>query len=140
MLGGLAGFLGFSVLAGVLVTAMVTPALAVTSVAANNTIGVFENLPDFIQIGEQSQQNTIYAHCETVRPFEIATIYKQNRQEVSWDEVSPFLKDAVVAGEDRRFYEHGGVDIPSVAARGDQERRQTLRLARVAARPSTCSW
>ena len=30
VLGGLAGFLGFSVLAGVLMTAMVTPALAVT--------------------------------------------------------------------------------------------------------------
>lgn len=114
VLGGLAGFLGFSVLAGVLVTAMVTPALAVTSVAANNTIGVFENLPDFIQLGEQSQQNTIYAMRDGA-PVQIATIYKQNRQEVTWGEVSPFIRDAVVSGEDRRFYEHGGVDISSIA-------------------------
>ena len=114
VLGGLAGFLGFSVLAGVLVTAMVTPALAVTSVAANNTIGVFENLPDFIQIGEQSQQNTIYAN-RAGAPVQIATVFKQNRQEVAWKDVSQFLKDAAVAGEDRRFFEHGGVDLSSVA-------------------------
>lgn len=114
VLGGLAGFLGFSVLAGVLVTAMVTPALAVTSVAANNTIGVFENLPDFIQIGEQSQQNTIYANRGGA-PVEIATVYKQNRKEVTWNEVSPFIREAIVAGEDRRFYDHGGVDVSSIA-------------------------
>ncbi|WP_349903359.1 transglycosylase domain-containing protein [Parafrigoribacterium humi] len=113
VLGGVAGFLGFSVLAGVLVTAMVTPALAVTSLAANNTIGVFENLPDYIQIGAQSQQNVIYAMRDD-KPVQIATIYKQNRQEVTWDQVSPFLKHAAVDGEDRRFYDHGGVDVPSV--------------------------
>jgi membrane peptidoglycan carboxypeptidase len=113
VLGGLVGFVGFSVLAGVLVTAMITPALAVTSVAASNTIGIFENLPDFIQIGEQSQQNTIYAN-RGGKPEVIASIYKQNRKEVAWNDVSPFLRDAAVAGEDRRFFEHGGVDISSV--------------------------
>ncbi|MEO6943700.1 MAG: transglycosylase domain-containing protein [Lacisediminihabitans sp.] len=113
VLGGVAGFVGFSVLAGVLVTAMITPALAVTSVAANNTIGIFENLPDFIQIGEQSQQNTIYAN-RGGKPEVIASIYKQNRKEVAWDDVSPFLRDAAVAGEDRRFYQHGGIDLSSV--------------------------
>lgn len=113
VLGGLVGFVGFSVLAGVLVTAMITPALAVTSVAANNTIGIFENLPDFIQIGDQSQQNTIYA-MRGGAPVQIATVYKQNRQEVAWKDVSPFLRDAAVAGEDRRFYQHGGIDISSV--------------------------
>jgi membrane peptidoglycan carboxypeptidase len=112
--GGLAGFLGFSAIAGVLVTAMVTPALAVTSVAANNTMGIFENLPSNISIGTQSQRNVIYGMKDGA-PVEIATIYKQNRLEVGWDSVSPFLKDAAVAGEDRRFFEHGGVDIPSVA-------------------------
>ena len=114
VLGGVAGFVGFSVLAGVLVTAMITPALAVTSVAANNTIGIFENLPDFIKLGEQTQQNTIYAN-RGGQPVLIASVYKQNRQEVAWKEASPFLLNAAVAGEDRRFYNHGGVDISSVA-------------------------
>lgn len=114
VLGGIAGLIGFSALAGVLVTALVTPALAVTGTTAKGTIGIFENLPDFIQIGGQSQQNQIYG-MRAGAPVLIATTYKQNRQEVSWENVSPFLKDAAVAGEDRRFFTHGGVDVPSIA-------------------------
>ncbi len=114
ILGAILGLVGFSALAGVLVTAMVTPALAVTSLTAKNSIGVFENLPDFIQIGSLSQQNEIYANSGG-KPVKIASVYKQNRQEAAWGDVSQYLKDAAVDGEDRRFYQHGGVDLPSVA-------------------------
>ncbi|MCU1558190.1 MAG: penicillin-binding protein [Microbacteriaceae bacterium] len=113
LLGGLIGLVGFSVIAGVLVTAMVTPALAVTSVAAKSTIGVFENLPDYITIGGQAQRNQIYA-LRGGQPVQIATVYSQNRQDVDWNNVSQFLKDAAVAGEDRRYYDHGGVDLQSL--------------------------
>lgn len=108
--GAIAGMLGFSVLAGVLVTAMVTPALAVTSLTASNTIGLFDSLPEWIEIGDQPQENKIYA-VRGDAPELIATVFAQNREEVEWDEVSQTVKDAVVAGEDRRFYEHGGVDV-----------------------------
>lgn len=112
-LSAVAGLLGFSVLAGVLVTALVTPALAVTSMTANSSIGVFEALPDYMEIGQLAQKNTLYAKSgDQYVPF--AEIYKHNREEVSWDEISPFIKQAVVAGEDRRFYEHGGVDLQSI--------------------------
>jgi membrane peptidoglycan carboxypeptidase len=113
-LGGVLGLLGFSVIAGVLVTAMVTPALAVTSVAAKSGIGIFENLPSFVNIGQQAQQNTIYANRGGA-PVAIATVFRENRKEVAWDAVSPFLKDAAVDGEDRRFFTHGGVDPQSIA-------------------------
>ncbi|TXN28386.1 transglycosylase domain-containing protein [Lacisediminihabitans profunda] len=109
-----AGFFGLSMLAGVLVTAMVTPAVAVTSQTAEASIAVFDKLPDYLALGSGSQQNTIYA-TRAGAPVQIATIYNQNRQEVAWDAVSPFLKNAAVAGEDRRFYKHGGVDVESVA-------------------------
>jgi len=110
VISAIAGMLGFSVLAGVLVTAMVTPALAVTSMTATNTIGIFDELPDWIEIGEQPQENRIWATFQG-EPYQIATVFDQNREEVEWDDVSQFVKDAVVAGEDRRFYEHGGVDL-----------------------------
>ncbi|MCU1513294.1 MAG: penicillin-binding protein, partial [Microbacteriaceae bacterium] len=113
LFGALAGLVGFSAIAGILVTAMVTPAIAVTSMTAQGGIGVFEDLPEFITLGTQSQRNEIYAK-QGGKDVLIATTYKQNRQEVSADAVSQFLKDAVVAGEDRRFYEHGGVDIASI--------------------------
>lgn len=117
VLGGIVGLVGFSVLAGILVTAMVTPALAVTSSATKGTIGIFENLPDYITIGGQAQRNEIYAQ-RGGQPVQIATVYDQNRQDVAWADVSPFLKGAAVAGEDRRFYSHGGVDVQSFLRAG----------------------
>lgn len=113
MLKALGGLVGFSVIAGVLVTAMVTPALAVTSNAAGGAITVFDDLPDYLTIDAQSQQNIVYG-TRGGQPVPIATIYNQNRQEVTADQISPYLKHAAVDGEDRRFFDHGGVDVPSV--------------------------
>lgn len=115
------GTLGFSVAAGVLVTVMVAPAIAVTGITANNTVGIFNSLPEYIQLDSGAQQNTIAVRTDFSLPAEdsaawtdIATIYKQNREEVGLDEISDYLECAAIAGEDRRFYEHGGVDMPSL--------------------------
>jgi len=114
----IAGLIGFSALSGVLITAMVAPALAVTGITASSTIGIFDALPDYLEIGQQPERNTIYAQYTgegNVDGYKaIATIYDQNRQEVGFDEISPFVVDAVVAGEDRRFFDHGGVDLTSL--------------------------
>ncbi len=111
--------LGFSVIAGVLVTVMVTPALAVTGMTATSTIGIFDSMPEYIEIGDQPQQNEIFAQNGvnedgTPSYTSIATVFNQNREEATWENVSQYLKDATVAGEDRRFYEHGGVDVAGV--------------------------
>ncbi|KAF0258223.1 transglycosylase domain-containing protein [Clavibacter michiganensis] len=108
----LTGVLGMSAVAGVLVAAMVTPAIAVTSLAANNTIGLFEDLPDYLQIDNLAQKTELYA-TQGGQPVKFAEFYAQNRQEVSWDEVSDNAKAAAVDTEDPRFYEHGGVDVQS---------------------------
>lgn len=115
------GTLGFSALAGVLVTVMVAPALAVTGITANSTVGIFNSLPEYIQLDPGSQQNQIVVR-NARQPDEtaadayitVATLYRQNREEVPLDQISPYLQCAAVAGEDRRFYEHGGVDAPSL--------------------------
>lgn len=109
--GAIAGLLGFSVLAGILVAVMLTPGLAVTSITASNTIGIFDDLPETMVIGEQPQENKIYATNAAGEHIEIARVYSQNREEVKWEDVAQVVKDATVAGEDRRFYDHGGVDI-----------------------------
>jgi membrane peptidoglycan carboxypeptidase len=108
------GTLGFSALAGVLATVMVAPAIAVTGITANNTIGIFESLPDYIQLNAGNQQNEIVAINKEGNYFHIATIFDQNREEVDLDQMSDYIKWAAIAGEDRRFEDHGGVDIPSV--------------------------
>src|SRR6185312_10758807 len=76
-------------------------------------IGVFDNLPENITLGRLTQQNGIYAN-RAGKPVQIATVYDQDRRNVGWDEVSPYRRKAAIAGEDRRFYEHGGVDLKSV--------------------------
>ncbi|MGV8884522.1 MAG: transglycosylase domain-containing protein [Microbacteriaceae bacterium] len=118
VLSAIGGLVGFSALAGLLVTVMVTPALAVTGMTASNTIGIFESLPSYIAIGNQPQKNEIFAYSgvdketgEPKSPVLLATLFKQNREEVRWDDVSQYLKDATVAAEDKRFYQHGGVDL-----------------------------
>lgn len=108
-----AGLLGFSALAGLLVTVMVAPALAVTGVTASSTIGIFDSLPEYIEIGQLPQRNEIYANS-AAGPVLIASVYSQNREQVTYDNISQFALDATVDGEDARFFEHGGVDVASV--------------------------
>lgn len=108
---GILGFVGMSALAGVLVTAAVTPALAVTGMAANNSISLFENLPGYLEPADLAERSNIYATAPDGSPYLLASFFDDNREEVAWEAISQYVKDAAVAGEDPRFYEHGGVDI-----------------------------
>lgn len=111
--GSALGMLFFSVLAGLLVAALAVPSIIVVSRGTNFGVGYFDSLPDYLTLDQQSQRNTIYANRDG-QPVPIATIYDQNREVVGWDAISQYIKDATVAGEDRRFYQHGGVDLKSV--------------------------
>jgi membrane peptidoglycan carboxypeptidase len=106
-----------SAIAGLLVAVMLTPVMAIAGVTVKNTIGVFDAIPDFIELDQLAQKNEIYVQNDSNPENgykKIAEVYWQNRQEVEWKDVSQFLKDAAVAGEDRRFYEHRGVDIQGI--------------------------
>jgi len=111
VLGGFIGFVCMSTAAGVLVAVAITPAIAISGMAVRNTINVFENLPDYLAIDQLSQKSSIYATQSDGKPVLLASFYDQNRVEVGWDKISKFAKDAAVAGEDPRFYKHGGIDI-----------------------------
>ncbi|WIB59172.1 transglycosylase domain-containing protein [Curtobacterium sp. MCLR17_007] len=115
--GAFVGFVGFSVLAGLLVTIGVTPAIAVAGVTTTSTIGVFESLPEYIEIGDLPQRNEVLAY-QGGQSVHLATVYDQNRQELSFDQISDQLKNAAIDGEDKRFYDHGGVDMTSLVRAG----------------------
>ncbi|WP_243695247.1 transglycosylase domain-containing protein [Agromyces protaetiae] len=100
-----------SALVGVLVTAAVTPAIAVTGMAASNGITMFENLPSYLDIKDTAEKTDIYATAADGSQIKLASFFAENREEVSFDRISQFVKDAAVAGEDPRFYEHGGIDV-----------------------------
>ncbi|MCS0645624.1 transglycosylase domain-containing protein [Curtobacterium flaccumfaciens] len=115
--GAFIGFVGFSALAGLLVTIGVTPAIAVAGVTTTSTIGVFESLPEYIEIGDLPQRNELYAYSGG-KSVHFATLYDQNRQELKFDQISDQLKNAAIDGEDKRFYDHGGVDMTSLIRAG----------------------
>lgn len=110
-LGGIIGAVAMSVIAGVLVTAAVTPVVALSGAGASSAIGIFEKLPDHLNPGRLAEPSTLYATASDGTVYELATFYDQNRETVKFDEISQYVKDAVVGEEDPRFYTHGGVDV-----------------------------
>ena len=46
---------------------------------------------------------------------QMGKIFTQNRDQVSLEQLSPALRETVVAAEDARYYEHSGVDVKGVA-------------------------
>lgn len=105
-LGGIVGLVGLSAAAGVLVTAAVTPAIAVSGLAASSAITIFDNMPSYLQPDQLMLPTTLKAGDEV-----LATFYDQNRSPVTFDQVNPVMYDAILSSEDPRYYQHGGVDL-----------------------------
>ena len=127
-LGKILGFLGVSAICGVLVAGLLVPAAAVSGSAASGSIQFFDTLPAELQVDPPSQNTTILAKDGT----QIASIYAENRTKVPLDQMSPYIKDAVIAIEDSRFYEHGGIDTTGIlraivsTARGNKQGASTI--------------
>jgi membrane peptidoglycan carboxypeptidase len=106
-----AAFIGLSLVAAVLVAAAVTPAIAVSGLTANSTLGVFNDLPSFLEIGQLAQRSSIYAKDSKGNDVLLASFYAQDRKDVDWNNINQIVKDAATSGEDPRFYEHGAIDL-----------------------------
>ncbi|WP_344003976.1 transglycosylase domain-containing protein [Microbacterium paludicola] len=116
VLGGLLGLVGLSAVAGLLITATVTPAIAVSGYAASSAITLFEKLPGDLKVDQPMLPTTIYIDDpNSDKPYELASFYDQNRTPVEYDEVSTVMYDAILSSEDPRYYEHGGVDLLGTA-------------------------
>lgn len=105
-LGGIVGLVGLSAAAGVLVTAAVTPAIAVSGLAASSAITIFDNMPSYLQPDQLMLPTTITAGDQVLAKF-----YDQNRSPVTFDQINPVMYDAILSSEDPRYYQHGGVDL-----------------------------
>ncbi|RPE78194.1 membrane peptidoglycan carboxypeptidase [Frondihabitans sp. PhB161] len=113
----LLGIVALCTVAGLLVSVAITPGVAVAGQAASGAISAFDQVPDYIEIGKLQQRNVVYAH-KGGQEVPLATLYSENRVTVGWNDVSKNLKNAAVAGEDRRFFEHGAVDLNSLVRAG----------------------
>ena len=116
VLGGFIGLIGLSAVAGILITATVTPAIAVSGIATSSAINLFDRLPSVLTIDDLILPTTIYAkNQETGKQEVLTSFYDQNRSPVEFDEISPLVFDAILSSEDPRYYQHGGVDLIGTA-------------------------
>lgn len=95
-----------SVVAGVLVAGILLPFVGGVGIAARTASNDFQNLPTDLKEAPLPQVSTIKAaNGET-----IATFYDQDRVVVPLSKVPMVMQKALIAIEDVRFYEHGGID------------------------------
>ncbi|MFJ4171395.1 transglycosylase domain-containing protein [Paenarthrobacter sp. NPDC089714] len=104
------GFFFISFLCGVLISGLVVPVVAFTSTTVGGSIGFYESLPSQLDVNSPSLSSTVVASDGTP----IATFYAENRVKVPLDQMSPFIRQAIVAIEDNRFYQHAGVDAQGI--------------------------
>ncbi|MEV4311181.1 transglycosylase domain-containing protein [Actinocrispum sp. NPDC049592] len=103
---GLFKLLSLCLLAGVLVAGMLFPLVGALGVASNRA-------SDTIDSAQAEMVEVPPALITTMTDAggkPLATLYDQYRVPVAADQISPIMKASLIAIEDRRFYEHHGVD------------------------------
>src|SRR5216110_1937849 len=73
--------------------------------------GTWAQTFDMKNVGEMPERNTVYDVDGKI----YSRLAGANRLKVSLSEVSPFFIDALLAREDTRFFEHGGIDWRGIA-------------------------
>ncbi|WP_083518954.1 transglycosylase domain-containing protein [Serinicoccus chungangensis] len=104
-------FLAVSILMGIIGAGLLAPVVGATGLAARESVSMFEELPGDLEQNPLAQQSRILAADGTI----LATPATQNRIIVESDEISQNMKDAQVAIEDERFFQHGGADVEALA-------------------------
>jgi membrane peptidoglycan carboxypeptidase len=96
-----------SVVMGVVVAGLAIPFAGIAGLAARDMSDALSQLPEDLDAKEPAQRTRILAADGT----EIATLYDENRVNVSLTQVSKVMRQAILSIEDYRFYEHGALDV-----------------------------
>ena len=105
-----AKFLGVSVLAGSVLAGLALPAAGLLGLTAKGTVSEFDDIPADLKRPPLSQKTTILDS----KGGHLADVYSRNRTVVEFDDIAPVMRQAIVAIEDERFYEHGAVDLQGI--------------------------
>lgn len=108
---GLLKLAGLCLTAGVLLAAVLLPVAGGIGLASNRAADTVDQTSGELAKGELPQITTI----QDMNGDPIAYLYKQYRIPVASSQIADTMKAAIVAIEDKRFYEHNGVDWQGVA-------------------------
>ena len=89
--------------------------LAVTAFSYGLVVAVGEQLQGLDPFHQQRQQVDGYVYAADGHTILDVLRGDQSRVLVTSGEISPLMKQAIVAAEDKRFYEHRGIDIRGMA-------------------------
>ncbi|MFE9657603.1 transglycosylase domain-containing protein [Micromonospora sp. NPDC006431] len=98
------------VLAGLALAAAALPAALVFGLGFKGLVPYAE-LPQSLRTPEPAQRSNLYANDGRTL---ITSFYVEDRMDVPAAEVAPVMRQAIVAAEDVRFYQHHGVDVRGV--------------------------
>ena len=98
--------------AGVVVAAAAFPVAAMSGLAAKAGNQTFASLPGELKEFSSPQISRVYAADNKTQ---LTQFYDEFRSDVPMKEISPFMRAAMVAAEDREYYRHNGVDLKGVA-------------------------
>ena len=103
----LLGFVVLSTVAGLLMAGIAIPAIGATGQAAKGGVDFFNELPGDFEVSPLAQQSRILDAEGNL----IANPYDENRIIVPLKKINKNMRNAQIAIEDARFYEHGGLDL-----------------------------
>lgn len=107
----LLAFLSVSSLMGVVAAGMLVPVAGPTALAAKSVPSVFNELPGDLQTVAPAEESQLLDSSGGV----IAHFYDKQRIVVPSANIADVMKKAIIAIEDKRFYEHNGVDATGIA-------------------------
>ena len=93
-------------------------------------IGVFGKLPSFEEL--ENPNANLASEIYSADSVLIGKYYVDNRSNVAYSDLPPYLVKALIANEDERFYEHSGIDLKGFFAifyyfiKGDQRGSSTI--------------
>ncbi|MCW2144218.1 transglycosylase domain-containing protein [Actinoplanes cyaneus] len=99
-------------LAGVVVAAAAFPAAALSGLAAKAGETSFASLPSELKDFSSPQVTRVYAADNRTL---LAQFHDEFRSDVPIKDISKNMQAAIIAAEDRKFYQHNGVDLKGVA-------------------------
>ncbi|WP_350258314.1 transglycosylase domain-containing protein [Scrofimicrobium sp. R131] len=108
---GIIAFLVLAALIGVLAAGFLLPVVGAAGAAVKAGPASFDEIPSDLELVTPAEESRML----DADGNEITRFYSQRRIIVASDQIAQVMKDAIVSVEDRRFYEHHGVDPDGLA-------------------------